>query len=317
MKERFLDVFRGNPKERRAKETIGLLKSLPKLSPRNVRELERAEGITRRLFLRKAAVLIGGSVVLAGTGKLAFDLVFGESPEVYEETYTEYLNAFESVVVDDVEAKEILNFFKERRKRGYLKGNIILSDEEADADINFYTVIADPNKNREAFNNFQGVAEFNNQDTPTRLMLKKIPIDNVWAGAILAHEAFHVYQWLSGIEPNRADGFMLGEQEAYEFEIRLLDRQTSGKLKEIAKRRAVNVADNSYRGRLSPDDLKEFSSLFNPAKSLDEEGARVPIYIIALNYAVAESRAQTPEEAKKLKTEYIRDIFEGRIPLLG
>lgn len=96
----------------------------------------------------------------------------------------------------------------------------------------------------------------------------------------------------------------------------LLNNQTQGKLKEVAQRRAADVEPNKYRGRLSSDDLAEMSSLFNPPKIQDEQDSRIPVYIIALNYAVAESRAKTDEEAKKLKTEYIRSVFEGKIPIL-
>lgn len=325
MIDRFFDVFRGTPEERKAVETIKRSEAMPKSSGKSARDLLNAEILTRRLFLRR--VLVGGGVAaaLAATGELGYLIAShdrtrttpAETPEGYEETYLEYVSAFESVVGEDEEANRILGFFKERRKRGYLKGRAVLADEEGNTAINFYTAIVDPARNPESFNSMQGFAQYDNTAGLTLLLLKRVPTDRVWAGVILAHEALHVYQWLTGSEPSRPGGFMLGEQEAYELELRLLNTQTDGRLKEVLQRRAEDVEPDKYRGRLSSDDLREIASLFTSPKSRDEEDARISVYIIGLNYAVAESRAQNPEEVKRLKTDYIRSVFEGKIPLLG
>lgn len=325
MIDRFLEVFRGTPEEIKASETINRLQNLPDRSKKSDRDFQQAKTLTRRQFLRRIKIGVGGTALLAASGTLCrlltsqdlSKLIQPEKQKTYEETYLDYLNAFESVVGGDTEAQTILNFFKERRKRGYLLGKTIIADESADPVKNFYTVIVDPNINREAFDVMQGFAQFDQNALPTHLLLKRVPIDRLWAGVILAHEALHVYQWLSGFEQSRPDGFILGEQEAYELELRLLDKQTNGRFKEVTRRRAADVEPNKYRGRLKPDDLKEMSGLFNPAKSQAEENARIPDYLIALNYAVAESRAKTPAQAKYLKAEYIRDLFENKIPLLG
>lgn len=325
MIDRLLDVVRGTPKERQALQTIDRLKGVPRLSSKNARDLQQAQVLSRRLFIRRISVGLGSTITLTGIGALGYLLTTQdhnrpqpkESPESYEETYIEYLSAFESVVGEDQEAKSVLAFVKERRRRGYLRGDGVFADESGNTATNFYTAIVDPIRHRQIFNNMQGFAEFNHRVVPTRLLLKRVPIDRTWAGVVLAHEGFHAYQWLSGIEPSRPDGFILGEQEAFELEIRLLNNQTSGKLKEVVQRRTSDVEPGKYRSRLSSDDMAEISSLFSPAKSQDEEGIRIPVYIIALNYAVAESRVQNQDEAKKLKTEYIRSVFEGRIPILG
>lgn len=325
MIDRFFDVFRGTPEERKAVETIERLEAMPKLSGKSAHDLSAAEVLTRRLFLRRVLVSGGATAALVATGGLGYLIASQdrirttptETPEGYEETYLEYLSAFESVVGVDEEANRLLGFFKERRRRGYLKGNVVFADEEGNTAINFYTAIASPARNPEAINSMQGFAQYDHKASPTRLLLKRVSIDRVWAGVMLAHEALHVYQWLTGFEPSRPDGFMLGEQEAYELELRLLNNQTGSRFREVLQKRAQGVETDKYRGRLSADDLREIASLFTPPKSRDEEDARIPVYIIGLNYVVAESRAQTPEEAKQLKTDYIRSVFEGKIPLLG
>lgn len=308
-----LEIFTGTREEKASEKTIYTLQKKSRLSRRDKEALSNAQRVTRRLFIRRI-ILAGGGLVVAGVGALSIPECAKEDFD--EAVYNKYLQGFESLVGNDIEANGLLKFFKERRKMGIIKDNLPLSRESLDPQIHFYTAIVDPRRHRVVFDAMLGFAQYKFSQSPTYLLLKKVPIDDIWAGALLAHESLHIYQWLSGIEKSRPDGFMIGEQEAYDLEFRLLDNATGGRFKEVLLQRVQDVREGAYRGRLSSQDLDSLSGLFNKPLSQDEEGLRMPAYIVALNFTVAEMRASSKEEAKRAKVGYIRSVFEGRIPLL-
>lgn len=308
-----LEIFTGTKEEKTAIKTISRLHIKSRLTRRDEEALRDAKRITRRLFIRRI-VVTGGGLVVASLGALSLPECAKEDSD--EAVYNKYLQGFESLVDNDIEANKLLNFFKNRRKLGTIKYNLPIPQEPLDPQIHFYTAIVDPRRDKMVFDTLAGFAQYEHRSLSTYLLLKKVPIDGVWAGALLVHESLHIYQWLSGIEQSRHDGFMIGEQEAYDLEFRLLDNATVGKFKEILIQRAQDVRDGAYRGRLSSQDFYSLSSLFNKPLSQDEEGLRRAAYIVALNFTIAEMRASSKEEAKRAKVGYIRSVFEGRIPLL-
>lgn len=309
----------GTKEEQQASRTINRFTNRPKLPDSQKAALDHAYHLQRRLLVRRLGLGLG-TLGLFGAGVLEIrrhgvqlpDL-FG--PELYEETYLHYLKNFESLAELDTEAAQILGFFKQRRKVGYVDEGSIRAVEDGDSNYNFYTVIVDPKKHKTAYDRMPGFSTLRLRDQTPSLLLQRVPLDGLWAGALLAHEAKHIYQWYSGIEQSRPDGFYLGEVEAYELEFRLLDLATKGVFKRVLREQAVFVRENSVRGRLSSDDEDKLGALFNPPRSTEEGGLRAPAFLIALNFTVAEMRTQTPEEASKGKLDFIKGVFSGRYPL--
>ena len=321
----------GSFEERQAGPTLRRLSRKKVLNHKDQEDLKVAQGLSRRLFLKQGSLVVGGTagVGTGGFGLLKFLFPDGIptssaslagstiSPDNDDEAvYERYLNAFEAVAAGDNEASKILGFFKARRRKGYLSGDLVIADESGEAGTNFYTAIVHPIRNRQVFQRMQGFAQYNSNTLPQRLLLRDVPVTSLFAGVMAAHEGLHVYQDLMGIERSRPDGFMLGEQEAYELEFRLLNKATGGRFKEVLRQQVPNIEANKYRGKLSDEDYMRIAGLFEPYLSQDEEGIRIPIYILALNFEAAQMRATSPEEAKQSQVNYMRDVFSGQIPLL-
>lgn len=293
-----------------------------KLTKKEEENRRKAAFATQRRILLRRILAVGGATVAGSTGIAVNTFIRAADQEALtvdvnkEAAYQSYVDSFASVAKGDQEAEEILKFFLERKKRGKLSGRNILADEPGTTGTNFYTVIVDPVKDRQAFAEMPGVAEFKQNVSPSFLLLKSIPISSVWKGVLLGHEAYHVYQWLNNIEQKRQDGFLKGEQEAYEMEFRLLDRASKGRFRQVLRQQAPLVRQDSYRGRLSSDDERLFHSVFPPVLSEEEMSFRIPAYLIALNFSVAEMRSSSGSQATENKLKYIRSIFQGNIPLL-
>lgn len=311
---RITEIWTGTATEQQTLETSQSSREKPKLSKQDKVTIQAARNISRRIFLRRVGA-VAGSTAIAGVGFLAYEALKETEPDT-EKAYNSYLQSFELIAQEDEQATELLRFFKERRKKAKLVKGAIISEEPGDPNKNFYTVIVDPVRNRREYLGMQGVAEYKYTETPTILILKDVPMTPIWKGALLAHESLHVFQWLNGIERARPDGFLSGEQEAYDLEFRLLDRATDGRFKMALRQQAPSVEKDKYRGRLSGNDLNAFESIFSPPLSKDEVDLRIPAYFVALNFTVAEMRSNSQAEAAEKKIDYIRRVLSGEIPML-
>ncbi|MCL5018999.1 MAG: hypothetical protein M1426_00775, partial [Patescibacteria group bacterium] len=68
--------------------------------------------------------------------------------------------------------------------------------------------------------------------------------------------------------------------------------------------------------RLSSDDERIFQSIFPPVMSEEEITLRIPAYLVALNFTVAEMRSENPLQATQEKVKYLDKVFKGEIPLM-
>lgn len=310
MIDRIANFFRGTQEERDAQNGLDQLAKKSTLTPRDRESQRRYRGVTRRVMIRRTGAAVG----TAATGGLALWIWSEANRDTTDEaTYNFYLNSFESVAGEDQEANELLTFFKERRKRGKFVGQAVVADEPGDPEYNFYTAIADPRINPQAFNNLYGFAQFNYENKPPFLMLKKVPITSVMVGVVLAHEALHVKQRLTGYEQSRADGFIAGEQEAYELEFRLLDQFTKGKFKEVLKEQVKGAPVGSYKTRITSEDASKINPLFPASLGREEDGVRIPAFVLGMNFALLENKGTTAQEIIQLKRDYIKLLFNGRI----
>ncbi len=312
------EIFAGTPAEKAATATIATLSNRSTLSKKSQNELSQAKqlrsGLTRRRLIASG---VGGGLAVSTAALIASGALRMLNPDHEtpgESTYSFYLNAYEEVVQGDEEAERMLDFFKQKRRKGYLRGDQIIADEKGEKG-DFYTVIVDLN-NKKAMDSMKGFAQFKQKDTPPSLMLKPARLDKKWAGVLLAHESVHVYQWLNGIEQSRPNGFLEGEVDAYDLEFRLLDKITNNKLKQVLREQATQIEKGKIRGRLSSEDMKRLSELLPPIKSPEEYSLALPALTIAFNFAVAELQYQSPIEIKKAKIDYIEGVFSGKFPII-
>lgn len=197
-------------------------------------------------------------------------------------------------------------------------GQVILPNG-VDPNNHFLIIVADPQTNPDLFTSNQtiGRAAFQKDTSPSRLFLKKVKMTPLWKGALLAHESVHVYQWLTKLEQSRPDGFLQGEVDAYQLDFRLLDRTVGGKFKEVLQAMTQTVESNKFRGVLGENDWAAINYAFGKPNDEVEDGMRGAAYIVALNFAVTDTRATTPEEANTLKKEYLDAVLRGVIPVIG
>lgn len=316
-----LEIWRGTPQELKA---IARAENLDdrKISPKEKKKRhDEAFSAQRRILLKKIFLATGftgvGSAVIVAAKAIADGQERADILEADKESaYQSYIESFSEVAKGDTEAEAVLMFLKERRRRGKLVGDKIYADEPGVAGVNFYTVMVDPVRDSKFSQNMGGAGVFRNDDNPQSLLLRTSSMSSVWKGVLLGHEGLHVYQWLNNIEQRRPDGFYRGEQEAYDLEFRLLDRTTEGRFKQALMQQAPSVAQNSYRGRLSSEDERIFQSLFPPAQSEEEMAFRIPAYIVALNFTLAERRSDSISQATDAKIKYMQQLFNGSIPLM-
>jgi hypothetical protein len=115
----------------------------------------------------------------------------------------------------------------------------------------------------------------------------------LWAGVIFAHELRHVYDKVTGLEQRSRLGsevWLLGEMRAYTLEIRLLNLATNGKFaKELEK------LSSSYAGGkwIWPTDAEvmQLNKLFKSIQSKSERFTRNTLYMVALNFTLAEQHS--------------------------
>lgn len=307
-----IEFFTGTEKERVAQETIARLTGRQevngRLSTQNRRILGNARRLTRRLLLRR----VGNGAALALLAVGAPTLYQATQPESDEQTYQRYLGAFEEVAQGDELAQTLLQLARGKRKRAVVRGNNIMADEDGVVGEHFYSVVYSKGEEVWGPGGIPGFSGVKREASAPYLMLKKVKVHPTWAGAVFGHEMLHVSHLLTGLE-NRADGFVLGEQEAYDLEFRLLDRATQGRFRQTIAEIATEIPQNAVMNRLTSDKFANLNNLFGPVRSNEEDGARYPAYLLAINFAVLEASATSPEIAKRDKVELIRGMFQKRI----
>ena len=308
------EMLWGTPQEEAAGGTVRTLGYKRRLSPREQTAFSDAKRLSRRLFLRRTITLTAGGAATAVGLVTAFDS--SQERETDEDVYNYYLSNFNALIGDDPFAREVYDFFVERRRSGKLVNGIVVAQEDGIVGENFYTVIVDPKKDSDSFKSLRSIAQYDHNSSPEKLSIVKYPIDPVWAGALLGHEAIHVYQDLKGIEEKRPSGFYLGEVDAHEFEFDLLNNATGGSFREVVRAEAKEIQSGNLRARLSEKNLYNLSQLFGPARSDLEDGIRIPAYLIALNFSAIDSEYPSHEERMSLKADYIEGIHTGRYPIM-
>lgn len=282
--------------------------------------LTNADQISRRIFLRRAGVT-GVGIALAVSVPAAVFLRNGlesESDPALEEKYLVYLKGFEAAAEGDPEATEYLEFFKERRKKGKYQDGYVISLESGEPGDNFYTAVI-PGKDLKDVEQIPGFSIFRNNTEVPQLFLKDVPITQMWAGALLAHESVHVFQWLNGIEQERENGFIQGEVDAYQLEFGILNRLTEGQLNErfleVASR--FDLVDDhgnaGYMAGINPADFDYIDSIFPEAFGQDEMKLRMGAYIIGANFAFIESDSSSPDEELYRKMVFTDMLMSGEI----
>jgi hypothetical protein len=172
--------------------------------------------------------------------------------------------------------------------------------------------VVGPGGDRSVLSQPHGVSAYDpNQDI---LTIKRVKFSEIWKGALFGHGVSRAHDDLVGQEEKTQEAFDAGEVAAYEFEINLLDRATGGQLKDRFKKQAETILEGRLRGMLTPQDFAAFDGLFPNAPNREEADLRTVVYTIGINFAVIESRYNTPEEIKQQKRSFIRSIFEGPIP---
>lgn len=312
-----IETLWGTRPENSARTIIDRLEAKSTLTKRDEEALKQAQTLTRRLFLRRATTTVGGALALAAGIGAGIEATKGEEYDaLQEDVYNFYLQNFKQLSQGDPESQKVLNFFIERRKAGVFKSGTVTAHEEGIAGTNFYTAIVDPKKNPDVRAAMHGAADYDHKTSPETLKLVKEALDPVWAGALIGHEALHVYQDLTGVEEGRENGFFLGEVDAYNFEFKLLDSATDGRFTKVAKIESDEIRPESIRGGLSSRNEYNLSALFYPAQSEFEQSLRIPTFLVALNFAAFDIRSSSPEQSLERKADYIEGVMTGNYPMV-
>lgn len=305
------ELFTGGREVKEARCVIRELKDRRSLSKNNTRRLDEARRITRRHFLKISGAALG---LAAGTGLGVWKLQdFLENRESDDDVRNSYLEAFRSIAIGDPQGERLINFYERAARRAHYRDEDIIADEEGTRGENFWVAVVEPDHRIISFQTHGIAAYDNNQDI---LTLKRLKISEIWKGALFGHEVSHAFDDIVKLEEKTQKAFDLGEVEAYDFELHLLDRTTGGQLKDRMRTQAGTIAEGKMRGMLSSQDFSAFDSLFPNAVNSEEVNLRTVTYTIGINFAAIESRYSIPEDITKEKINYIRSVFEGRIPIV-
>lgn len=308
------ELFTGGQKVREARHMIYEYKNRKNpLSGRDQGRLDKAEKITRRHFLKISGAAVLGLAVGAGLGVWQLtDLL--EHKENDDDVRSSYEEAFRKLATGDTQGEKLIEFYRTAARKAHYQGKNIISDEQGTRGENFWVAVVGPDGDRSVLSQLHGVSAYDrNQDI---LTVKRVKFSEIWKGALFGHEVSHAHNDLVGQEENSQKAFDAGEVAAYDFELHLLDRATGGQLKDRFKKQAETILEGRLRGMLTSQDFAAFDGLFPNAPNREEADLRTVVYTIGINFAVIESRYNTPEEITKEKMKYIRGIFEGQVPIL-
>lgn len=303
-----LDIIRGSSQERGAIRAGEIAASKKRRSAGDRAAIESAEEVSRRIFIRRMLVGAGGAVATGGAILFRHEQT---RPETDEEAVLRYARDFEALSNLDPEAKQLYDFFQDRRRKAIYNGRSVVPQEPIDPVNQFALAMVDPRDGIYGLGGVPGGASFNHNANPTHMLIKKFSSTPIMGGGLVAHETLHAHQWLTGYERNRPDGFILGELDAYTLQFRLFNLATEGRFDLLVGRIADQVPAGSVMFRLSHPNVQEFNKVFGEPKSADEQNLRLPAFLTAIDFKVFERRF--PGNFKEQQANFIREIFRGSI----
>lgn len=334
-------LITGTRKERVAQAEVDKLKRRRQLSNNEQAKLRLNESITRRLFIRRSL-----AASLGVTGAVGLPLAWkafspsGEAPVInpvtkspavpvgvvqlpqqsyFEEVYQNYLKGYEQIAQYDPQANNNLDLLHQRRIRAITYGGSTIFENESRADFNIVTVITDPNQSPDLYfggTNFSvnAFASFGTLDGYPVLFFRSDPVNQIWAGSVLAHETEHAEQHFR--DPSRAsrrgisaDTIAENEQGAYALQFRLLNGYSMGRFNEILDHSLEYLPKDGIFKDVPDQPIEELSALFGPSEGEKETKNRKVNFIIALNFRNALLNSESTAEATRRQVEAMKEFF--------
>ena len=300
------EFFTGGPKVREAKEVIRAFKGSRAVPKNDRKRLEEAEDIAKRHTLKMLGVLgLGGAATL--TGAFTLHELFLK-PESDDEVRESYEDAFRKLAAGDPRGDDLIKFYDNAARKGHYEGEGVILDGVGLKGTNFMVAVVDADRDSLVLPQTNSAVSYNN--TEDILTVKKLKLTDMWKGVVFAYGVSHAYDNLVGQVGKTDEEFYLGDVNAYEFGIRLLDHTTGGQLKEEMISEAKTIPQGIMMIGLSVESFAALDSFFPESLSSEEEGIRTGLYNIGVNFAAIESRYNTPGERKKQKISYLRTIYQ-------
>ncbi len=335
----------GIPEENAALDRLALLDRKTTLSRRDKVELPTLKQRQRRLLLKRMGftgglIATGGLGALAyacsrprAETSLPLDIptimplptvispsqnFSSETERLYElgeKTYMHYADGFEQIAKFDEESATNLAFMKERRRRGILlpKGNSLvpIMDAGFDPELNFSTAILAPEYSGFLAGQEDAFASNLTDGRTVVVMLRDTPVSTIWAGLVLDHEVFHVKQAFQErgrpVElpiPSAKEKRARAELDAYTHELRMINKLTSGEF-DIAIAKMAGQIRESMPLDVDGNLLAGTEKFFGPALGELEMKNRKVVYVVALNFKIAELRISDTDQIKRKKLDFI------------
>ncbi len=277
---------------------------------RDLEAIEAGSKISRRLMLRRTGLGLGLAALAAGA-PLAYQ--YFSQPESNQEAIDRLTEDFRSLAALDEEADRLFNFFLERRRVATLRNGELVTQEKIDPVREFALTVVDPRTKLIGENGVAGVASFSSTSNPPRMTIKNVQMNPIIGGTLLAHETLHAYQWLSGFERTRRDGYILGEHDAYTLEFRLMDRATDGRFNELLTQVSSEIPPGNIAVGFPKTQRPMLNKLFGIPLSDTEDSMREVASILALDYKIFER--DYGQNAQFHQVELIRSLFNGSVKL--
>src|SRR3989344_4491978 len=216
------EFFTGGQKLREAKEVIDRFKGRKTVSKSDRSRLEEAERVARRHTFKILGVLgLGGAAAGVGLFKLSDLLPKHESDDEVRENYED---AFRNLAAGDPRGDDLIKFYDNAARKGHYEGESVILDGVGLKGRNFMVAVADADRDSLVLPQANSAVSYNN--TEDILTVKKLKLTDMWKGAVFAYGVSHAYDNLVGQVGSTDEDFYLGDLNAYEFGIRLLDRTT-------------------------------------------------------------------------------------------
>ncbi|MCC7522420.1 hypothetical protein IT407_01275 [Candidatus Uhrbacteria bacterium] len=246
-----------------------------------------------------------------------------ETPNVNEIRRAQYA-LLRSIVDEDAEGRELLEFFGSYARYGILLGDGMMTDiptvpegmPSAEGDpMNFTVVVSTQRQRMENGINSISPWEFLHEHALLFVPPNWSDQSDQVAGAVFAHELRHAFDHARGIQPVRATPreVIEGELRAYSLEIRLLNLANAGRvdsvLGSIIASRTEWTEDPEacvLMGDLRDEEKQDFIDAFHGIRS-EDLSPLIVLLPIGLNQRLAESHSSDLATRAECLERYLED----------
>lgn len=328
-----VEIWTGFPHELQSQGRLRRLSAKKKPTQAELDQIVEDSKIVRGLSNRRRAIGFGSTALaLAAIGGVSYcginsrvrvDQAQPASNQGTEglitpqdgEIFANLNSGFAALAALDPQAQKLYQLYLLRQKKAININGGLFSQETAGRD-DLLVALVSPERNPIKFQRMTGIGEFDDHAPPRSIQLKAVPLSIPWAGAVISHETFHASRSYERGKPLTSPSEGIAEEfDAYDLEIRLVDKYYQGRFKALAVQIAKQIPPNPDRFALSDNNRQQFSDIFGPSLSVEETDMRNGLSLLAVAYSWVDSTAANFVRARESKIEVTRRIYAAFHPI--